>query len=392
MALKLKRFSQPDLLKRIDPHQLLELFHPYRPFFEMKQFDLPDEGGDCDFLRLAGILAQPDEEMPSDLVEALHLIATFADDDRMSELLELAKQVALDVPANTTAADLATRILLRDRRVLEKKDLERLIETRRKYESYVSADPGLEVDISSLPSSLAPLEAALDAYFQSKKKGPGCPIIRKDYEGEICFLVQHGQTCRREPSRQGAQSTSTFYRPEKVDVVILDSVHNELRINAANAGDGDEYRSAFGLHLFGDENRFVYRPKYTLEPLKRVGAAALSCKAFPEIESVTLSEIEYSWGGAFDHVEIHRASNLFRALAILNRAIEKNAHIRRATFSIKLQGEKKVRKVNVRAGNTTGYSRGDEAAVVEDWLREQRFVTLKETGNNAQAEEFVASA
>ena len=46
---------------------------------------------------LAGILAQPDEDMPSDLVEALHLIGNFSGDEYFDDLLELAHGASLEV-------------------------------------------------------------------------------------------------------------------------------------------------------------------------------------------------------------------------------------------------------------------------------------------------------
>ena len=112
------------------------------------------------------------------------------------------------------------------------------------------------------------MEAALDAYFQAKKRGVGCRVIRNESAGEVRFLVEHGQPCKREPSRKGPHSTSTFFRPEKTDVVIYDLAHNELRINASTFGDVREYRALFGRHVFGGENKFVFTEKYTLDPLK----------------------------------------------------------------------------------------------------------------------------
>ncbi len=69
----------------------------------------------------------------------------------------------------------------------------------------------------------------------AKKRGVGCRVIRTDLEGEIRFLVQHGQLCKREPSCKGPQSTCTFFRPEKTDLVIYDALNNELRIRATRA-------------------------------------------------------------------------------------------------------------------------------------------------------------
>ncbi len=393
MALKCKSFAQPDLLKTIRPENLIQLLEPHRLFFEMKEFEIPaGEGTEIDYLALAGILAQPDEEMPSDLVEALHVIGNFSGDEYSDDMLALAQEVGLQIDGDVTTPDLATRIYLHDPQILERKEREQLFERRKTFESYRAADPEITIAMDELPSDLLPLEADLDQFFESKRRGIGCRIIRKDSPGEVRFLVQHGQTCKREPTRKGAQSTCTFFRPEKTDVVILDLLHNEMRINASSVPDRREYRAAFGRHLFGDENRFVFAEKYTLAPLQRDGELALACRDIDGIETVRLREVEYAWEGAFEHVETHRAEDLFKALALIQRDVEKQAHISRAIFKIKLTGEKRPRTVTIRAGNKSGYNRGEEATMIEEWLRARGFVLTEETVENAEADSAVAGA
>jgi hypothetical protein len=344
----------------------------------MKGFSLPAGSDDeIDYLGLAGILAQPDEDMPSDLVEALHVIGNFSGEEYFDDLLDLAAQSNLDVDPEATAPDLATRLYLHDPQVLERKEREQLFQKRKTFESFRAANPDDMFAIEDVPEDLTPLEQDLDQYCQSKKRGAGCRIIRKDSAGEIRFLIQHGQACKREPSRKGPLSTCTFFRPERTDVVILDLVHNELRINAANPPDIRQYRQLFGLHLFSDENKFVFMEKYTLTPLKTDGRAALNCRDIPGIESVHLCEFDYAWNDAFDYFENHRATDVFKALAVRGKDIEQEPHICRAVFKIKLEGEKKARTVTIKAGNKSGYNRGEEAMLIEDWLRARGFAVLQ---------------
>lgn len=389
----LKSFAQPDLLKKIQPANLIPLLEPYRLFLDMKGFSLPS-GADqeIDATALGGILAQPDEEMPGDLVEALHLIGSLGSDERFDELLDLAAANEIETDGDVTALDLATQIWLKNPEALAMKDHEEYFQKRKSFESFRAANPEVVVAIDELPTDLSALEESLDAYFLAKKRGVGCRVTRKDSAGEVRFLIEHGQPCKREPSRKGSRSTSTFFRPEKTDVVIYDAIHNELRINAAAFADVREYRALFGRHIFGDEDRFVFTEKYTLEPLKRDGRASLKCSDIAGLESVTLREVEYSWGGAFEHIEIHRAEGLFHALALIRRDIETEPQIRRAVFRIKLTGEKKFRTVTIKAGNKSGYNRGEEAMVIEDWLRARGFVLTWETVHDAQAHVALARA
>ncbi len=393
MSLKLKSFAQPDLLKRIQPENLIRLLDPHRLFFDMKGFSLPGgDDGEIEYLALAGILAQPDEDMPSDLVEALHVIGNFSGDEYFEDLLEMASRANLRVGSDATTPDVATRLYLHDSQILERKEREVLFVKRKIFESYRAANPEELIVVGHLPEDLTPLEADLDKYFQSKKQGVGSRVLRKDSAGEVRFLVQHGQPCRREPSRKGMESTCTFFRPEKTDIVILDISHNEMRINASNLSALRQYRVLFGRHLFRDENRFVFAEKYTLEPLKKDGQSALKCADVEGMESVRLREIEYGWGGAFDHVETHRAEDLFKALVLLNRVVEQTVQIRKAVFKIKLKGEKKPRTITIKAGNKSGYNRGEEATMIEDWLRLRKFVLTQERAPDAQTDSAVASA
>jgi hypothetical protein len=387
----LRSFAQPDLLKKIQPANLIPLLEPFRLFLSMKGFNLPS-GADqeIDVAVLGGILAQPDEDMPGDLVEALHLIGSIGSDERFDDLLDLAAANEIETDGEVTALDLATQIWLKNPEALERKEHEEYFQKRKSFESFRAADPDVVWAVEDLPADLSELEASLDAYFQAKKRGVGCRIMRKDSPGEVRFLVEHGQPCKREPSRKGPRSTSTFFRPEKTDVVIYDAVHNELRINASTFADVRQYRVLFGQHIFGGEDKFVFAEKYTLDPLKKDGRAALNCRDISGLDSVKLREIEYSWGGAFEHVEIHRAESLFHALELIHRTVEMEAQIRKAVFKVKLDGEKKPRTVTIKAGNKSGYNRGEEAMMIEEWLRARGFVLTEEGAADAQADAALA--
>jgi hypothetical protein len=303
-----KSFAQPDLLKRIRVRNLLELLAPHRSFFEGKGFSFPPNRDDAiDYLKLAGILAQPDESMDADLVEALHVIGNLGTDENLDQLLDVARSNFIDVgDGEVTAPDLATRIWLAAPQALERMERTDLFQRRKKFESFRARVPEEVAPPEALPSDFAELEQDLGEWFEARKRGGGVRVIRKDATGEVRFLVQHGQPCKREPSRRGAESTCTFFRPERTDLVIYDLVNNELRANAGALAELRLYRQKFGHHLFGDEEKFVYAEKYTLDPLKDHGAAALYCRDVAGIEWVRLREIEYAWPGSLDHIEKHK--------------------------------------------------------------------------------------
>jgi hypothetical protein len=119
---------------------------------------------------------------------------------------------------------------------------------------------------------------------------------------------------------------------------------------------------------------------------------ALNCRDVEGIESVKLKEVEYAWGGAFEHTETHRAADLFKALPLIRRGLECEPVIRKAVLEIKLSGEKRGRTVTIKAGNRSGYGRGDEAMLIERWLRARGFVIAEERTQDAPTYPALACA
>lgn len=387
-----KSFAQPDLLKTIQPCNLIRLLEPCQAFLQERGLSLPPDGSEIDYLKLSGILAQPDEFMDPQVIEGLHLIGNLGTDDNYDQLFDLARRNFVDVDMEATAADLAARIWIESPQALEQKEREAGSHRRRKFESFRARNPENALPADQLPFDFNYLEADLEDWFFSKKRGVGCRVIRTDAPGEIRFLVQHGQPFRRVPSRKGPQSTCTFFRPEKTDLVIYDALNNELRISTSTIGELRLYREKFGKHVFGDPEKFVYTQKYTLRPLKMDGARSLQCRDVGGMEGVRLTELEYSWPSAFDHVERHKAFDLFKALELRRARIEAEADIQHARFAVKLAGETSPRPVLIQPPNVAQYGRGEESAVIEQWLRLRGFVLVGVMADDENPQSFMAVA
>ena len=377
MAFKYGSFFHPDLLKQFQPALLTQVLKTAAGFLDMRGFRIPDAvDGKIDYLSLAGILSEPDDGIPGDLIEALHVISELGIDEQFEELLEMATGLGLTVSDDMTAADLAASIWLNNRSLLERKEREGTLERRKKYHSFRGRNPMLKIDVADLPSDFSGLEADLDDYFRKKKNGSGCRIIARSTGGEMRFLVQHGQQIRREPTRNGRESTVTIFRPERTDIVILDPVYRELRINANSTRDLRKLKDLFGLHLLQDSEAFVYEAKYSLEPLRTQREDSLRCRDVDGIAAVRVTEVELDYGGENNHIRIEKAKDIFKALAAAPAGAESEPLYRKAVFSLTLEGEKRPRAVSVRAGNTAAYRRGEEAAVIENWMRARGFILI----------------
>jgi hypothetical protein len=283
MALRLRYFSHPDMLRQFEPAILVQILQTAENFFAAKGFPIPalGNGGEIDYKALASILADPDEEMPGDLVDGLHLISELGNEAYFDDLLQMAGEAGIAVDDEVTPQDLAALIWLTQPRLLQQKDQESSFERRKTFESFAPADPAMVINAQELPQDLGELESALREYFRKKKKGRRCRVLRKNAPGAVHFYVQHGQACRREPSVKGEESACTFFRPERTDMVILDTENPELRINSASAPDMRKYRELFGLHLFGSAETFRYARSTTWSRCGSWGRRRLSAAISP---------------------------------------------------------------------------------------------------------------
>lgn len=388
-----KTFAQPDYLRSIQPVNLVRLLEPSRKLLEDRGFLLPlTEPWEMDYLKLSVILAEPDEFMDSHVIEGLHVISNLGIDENFDELLDIARRNFVDVDLDATAADLAARIWNEVPQALEMKEREAGTHRRRKFESLRAQHPDVTLPPEKLPTDYRALESDLESWFAAKRRGIGCRVVRTDTADEVRFLVQHGQPCKREPSRKGAESTCTFFRPEKTDLVIYDFIHNELRISTSTIGELKLYRAKFGEHLFGSPDYFVYAPKYTLLPLREGGSGALKCRDIWGLESARLTEIEYATPGPFNVVERIKAEDVLGALDHFKRRIPPASILLRARFAVKIAGEASARPVMIQPPSIAEFGRGEESALIEQWLRARGFVLEGKGEDDEDSQPFMAVA
>jgi hypothetical protein len=387
-----KTFAQPDLLKSIQPQNLIRLLEPCRDLLESHGLSLPREGGpEVDYLDINGVLASPTEWMDSHVVEGLHVIGSLGTNENFDELLDIARRNSIDAGMDATAADLAARIWIEAPQALEMKQGETASQGSRKFESFRAREPQ-NVLPGQLPIEFSALETELEAWFVAEQRGVGCRVIRIDLPSEVQFMVQHGQMWKREPSRRGLQSACASFRPERTDLVIYDVRNSELRISAGPIGQMRLYREMFGKHIFGDPEMFVYARKYTLTPLQTLGSAALYSRDVTGVEWVRLTEIEYAWSSTLEYTERHTAEDVFMAMELTRRGIETEAQLQHACFAVKLAGETYPWPLVIQPPNVAEYGRGEEAAVIEQWLRARGFVLTGSAVDDEDSSPFMAVA
>ena len=136
-----------------------------------------------------------------------------------------------------------------------------------------------------------------------------------------------------------------------------------------------------GKHIFGNEEYFSEQKKLSLEKLRDVDNAAHNFATTDGVEDVKLVEIHYDWGG---ETEIRKSGNLLNTLIRKNgQESTKRAAINFAKFSVKFEGVKKARPIDIRAGNRATFSRDEDFLVVEDWITDQGLVEPRPSKHEA---------
>jgi hypothetical protein len=390
---RLRRFSNPEVLRAIAPRRLIAFLQPHRTFFEARGLVFPRAPGvgPIDYEALVDLFMDPEAGLPKDLLDALFLVDEMATPHGMDALLNT-PGLALEDSDDDSPADIAVQAWLLDRHFLESKHAELFLVRPRSFECYQTGR--INVPPFTLPDATVcgNLERDLDEWFEQKKRGRGTRVFVYARDDGIWFLVRHGEPFKREESLNGSETASVCYRPLKYDVLVYQPEIGELRINARSKGEKRLYRSLFGTHLFGDEDFFPGDSKYTLEPLLTRGEGVLACVDVPGMEWVRLREVHFLLGGPANEVEVHRAEDVFQAFRSRNGKPPDGARIVRAVFQVKFTDSKRPRSVTIRPSNIAHYTRDDDAELVEQWLGRRGFILAGSHSGKGVGHATLASA
>lgn len=215
---------------------------------------------------------------------------------------------------------------------------------------------------------LKALESELAEWFGKRNRGRWARIVSSDRGGEYWFLVRHGEAFTREESVDGRKETSVCYRPVTSDIVVFAPDESELRVNAGTHSEREEYRRSFGQFLFGNDQFFTKGAKYTLDPLRTDGEAALSCSDITGIKSVKLKQVQIKLGGTPALKHTLDSTDVFAALRVREEEFPEVGTLACAAFHVQFVGRGSARTVVVRPPNVAQYTRDDDGELVMEWL------------------------
>ncbi len=379
----LRKFAQPDVLKKIKPESLIALLKPYESYLSERNFTLAINGsGEFEHEVLAAILMDATEKTPTLMIDALYCIQEMSGDDQFDNLQELAKGANLTVADDCTPADLAVALWLHDQELLKRSHAEVLVFTPKTFKCFQAKKKTKNKLLNPTVDQCKAIQKDMDAWFLPNKRGSGSRLFAfpVEDEGKTYFLIKHGMPLRREGKMEEGKSGSIVYRPEFHDVVIHDNENHELAI--FNKSDGKKerhmYLGLFGSHFFKDADHFPNDDKYTLAPLINQGADALACADIPGMESVKLTEIQLQFRGPLNDRRIYRSKDFFKSLENGKRDFPNYGELVSASFSVKFETSK-PRTVKIQTPNVAKFDRKEDSHLVETWLRKRGFVIEQET-------------
>lgn len=382
-------------MRAVAPDRLARLLEPHRQFFAGRGLVLPPPGSgeapDCS--ELLPVFMSPDEKTPKELIDALYVVDEMATPEGMDALLGGAgrRGLVLDPCGEYTPADVAVQVWLLDRDLLERKHAEQFLDRPRTFVSYRATRSTARPFQRPSDAQLRGLEQSLDDWFEGHKRGRATRVFAFDRPDGVWFLVRHGEPFKREESLRGEEASSVCYRPARHDVLAYHPEVGELRINARTQGEKALYQRAFGQALFGDEGHFPGAEKYTLEPLREAGEAALNCADIEGIDWVKLREVQTYHAGAPWEIVTRRSDDFFALLKARNRPFPIATRIVQATFAVKFTTCKTPRSVVVKPSNVARFTRDEDSVCVEAWLKARGFIRGREGEDGEPVGEVLAS-
>jgi hypothetical protein len=382
MIIRFKRFSRPQILKRIRPELLDRFFNHFEPELKARNLCLPSPKMDDDtyFGFLTRLLASP-EALPDSINEALFGIDELACAEGQEQLELAVARAALPMVflPDSSSAELALQVWLADPALLARTYNQQRLQKLSAFEHFGCCLRQAEGRAPAEPTQVTveALVAALDPWFVRHHRGQNTTRIELyPLNGEHWFLVRHGDTFSRTPKVEAQKTEILHFRPERDDVIVYSPEHDELRINARTKGERDLYVKKFGQCLRGSEDYFSQRRTYTLEPLRTEGAEALDPAGIEGISKIVLRQVEVAWYEAGREVLTREADDIFQlncAEAQMCPPIPEGGHLCRAAFDFHFADQTRPRTVQIRLPNRIKLGRHCDIQLVDRWLRERGF-------------------
>jgi hypothetical protein len=381
----LRRFSKPEMLRKIDRNHLILFLQPHAKYFSTRGVDLPspDAANDLDYDALSMALANPDPSTSPELFDALFLVHELSTPEAFDAVQEAIQDHEFEgkIPSELSPTDLAIRVYLLDADILDRVHARQELRRSRSFvyfQSLAQSNGGIDFPKQE---QIKTIEATLNNEFDRKRRGKTAKVIPFNGDGNMWFLVRRGAALNRQGIiADDGRSDSLYYRPERYDTVVYNQDKNEIRMNVRNNSKWllELYRCVFGAQLFGNTDYFKGKNKFTLEPLRQDGKACLECMDVDGIDHVVLTDYTILYNPNFNESVTCHADDVFGMLEASGRKFPRGGSLVRAKFKIKFSDVKSPRSVTINRGNRAGFKVDEDSVVLEQWLTNRGFITEAE--------------
>jgi hypothetical protein len=158
-------------------------------------------------------------------------------------------------------------------------------------------------------------------------------------------------------------------------VLKYDTLRGEMGVYCSAAREQRVLLRLFGRFLFGRPDFFPGGAKFNLGPLVKLGRASLAFEDVPGIEDVRLTEVEFFQRREPWRRTVQQAGDIFTLIE--REEIQwptKMEEITKATFTVKLWGQKRARRMTIVPCNRALYSRDEESWILEKWMEARGLV------------------
>jgi hypothetical protein len=391
-------FSNPDRLKQIAPARLKAFLEPWKDYFQSRNLDVAAwSTDDMPLEAIAGVLMNPDASVPEDMVNALYYVHETASHEAMDELLDRAAAAGIEIDKDheVSVADVSVQIWLAQPMLLQRQHAETVAFQRSNFMYFAGSRPKkTAAALPTITDAIAKsMQDRMDNWFEVKRRGRNSRIFAFPRGEKIWLLVRHGMPMRREGKHQDdGESGIAFYRPQQHDVLIYDSVTDEIGVNAGTKGERELYLKTFGEALFGSEDYFDRSERYTLDPLRELGPDAMAHGDIEGIAGVRFVEFGRRWPGKISEMEIRKSEDLFKAYGDNWEKRLTGGAFTHATFKFAFEGSKRERSVTIRPANIARYERESDEEVIEAWLKARGFWAIPAEADDDADFEVLESA